>query len=186
MQTNYYSNGTKRFIDIFSTEDEFIESINSSFIKSIISEDNYRILYNLLLGRFGTSEINSLSGSDYWKSRLYNIIYEYAPNYFKEREIQDALRKIDLNSDDLFQGTKAIYNSALNPNGAPKTGELTELEYISNQNTTNYKYSKVEGLSRLYGLLSADRTTEFLNRFQKLFIQVLTPVEPLLYDYTGE
>lgn len=183
MQTNYYTYGNKKFIDIYPDYDTFKSAIDDSFIAGIITDDNYKVLYNLLLGRYATAEINSSSGSLYWKSRLYNVIYEYAPRYFKGREIQDALRKIDLESEELQQGTKAIYNTALNPNTTPKTTDLEELNYINSQNTTNYKYSKLDGYQRLKDLLSRDGTSEFLNKFQKLFIQVLTPYKPLLYDY---
>lgn len=184
MQTNFYSYGNERFIDIFPDYDTFQSKINDSFIKGLISDDKFKILYNLLLGRYGVAEINSKSGSAYWLCRFYNIIYEYAPEYFKKREIQDNLREMSV--DDIMQGTKAIYNTAQNPDSKPSTNSLEELTYISNQSTTNYKYSKLEGYARLMELMKTDSTSSFLNKFQKLFMQVLTPYQPLLYNYESE
>ena len=184
MQTSYYTYGNQRFIDIFPDYDTFKSMIDASFIKGLISDDKFNILYNLLLGRYGTAEINSKSGSNYWLCRFYNIIYEYAPEYFKKREIQDNIRNLSV--DELMQGTKAIYNTAQNPDSKPSTSSLEELTYISNQSTTNYKYSKVEGYARLMELMKTDSTSSFLNKFQKLFMQVLTPYQPLLYNYESE
>lgn len=184
MQTNFFTYGNQRFIDIFPNYDTFKSMIDESFVKGLITDGNYYILYNLLLGRYGTAEINSKSGSNYWLCRFYNIIYEYAPEYFKRREIQDNVRKLSVN--ELTQGTKAIYNTAQNPDSKPSTNSLEELTYISNQSTTNYKYSKVDGYVRLMELMKTDNTSSFLNKFQKLFMQVLTPYQPLLYNYESE
>lgn len=184
MQTNFYSYGNERFVDIFPDYDTFQSKIDDSFIKGLVSDDKFKILYNLLLGRYGIAEINSKSGSNYWLCRFYNVIYEYAPEYFKKREIQDNLREMSV--DDIMQGTKAIYNTAQNPDSKPSTNSLEELSYISNQSTTNYKYSKLEGYARLMELIKTDSTSSFLNKFQKLFMQVLTPYQPLLYNYESE
>jgi hypothetical protein len=81
----------------------------------------------------------------------------------------------------LLAGSKAIYNTALNPSVSPSTSSLEELTYINSQNTTNYKRSKLEAYAQLLDLLEVDVTEEFLNKFKKCFKVFVAPEEPTLF-----
>ena len=117
----------------------------------------------------------------------------YGPTWEKRLEIQKNIRDLLKDgkiSEDLLQGGKAIYNTALNPSTAVQGGEnganvgtntMTELKYINQQNTTNYKKSLPEAYSILIELLNTDVTSRFLAQFAKLFLKVVTPEVPLWY-----
>ena len=75
----------------------------------------------------------------------------------------------NLSDEEIQLGSKAIYNRALNPGTEPTTGSLDELNAILEQNTTNYKKSKLEAYTQVWLLLEDDVTQTFLNRFKPLF-----------------
>ena len=75
----------------------------------------------------------------------------------------------NLSDEEIQLGSKAIYNRALNPGTEPSTGSLDELNAILEQNTTNYKKSKLEAYTQVWLLLESDVTQDFLNRFKPLF-----------------
>ena len=81
----------------------------------------------------------------------------------------------ELTSDQLLEGAKAIYNHAYNPSTTPSTASLTELTYINDQNTTNYKKSKMDAYTQLWNLLATDVTEYFLDRFSVLFKKFISP-----------
>lgn len=93
--------------------------------------------------------------------------------------MQQNLRNIS--EDDLLKGSKAIYNHAFNPSAAPTTGTLEEIDYINDQNTTNYKKSKMDAYTQLWELLKTDVTGEFLAKFQKCFKQFVKPERTWIY-----
>lgn len=131
-----------------------------------LKEESITTVYFLLYARYGN---NPISNSDVgqFKMKILANIYAYGPTWERKQEAQDAVRSLAEN--DLLLGAKQIYNRALNPNTTPSTGELTELEYINEQNTTNNKKSKMEAYSILWNILHASATDEFLNKFKKCF-----------------
>lgn len=135
-------------------------------------------IYYLLYAKYGNSTI---AGSDVeqWKYRLYAKIFQFAPTWWKRMEVQAAIRGLSLS--DLQTGGKVIYNHANNPSAAPSTGTLEELEYIDDQNTSNYKKSAIEAYGLQWGMLDDDVTGAFLEQFRKLFLTVVAPELPLLY-----
>ena len=94
-------------------------------------------------------------------------------------QLQKDIR--DLTTDELQTGGKVIYNHSYNPSTAPSTATLTELETIDDQNTSNYKKSKIEALTLQWHMLDDDVTGVFLEQFRKLFLTVVAPELPLLY-----
>ena len=106
-------------------------------------------------------------------------MFQYGPSWEKKLEIQEKLRA--LSDEEIAKGSKAIYNTALNPSNAPSTQSLEELQYINSQNTTNYKKSKMDAYTQLWGLIDTDVTGEFINRFNVCFKQFVRPEKPLLY-----
>ena len=82
------------------------------------------------------------------------------------------MKELDIKSEDFLKGAKAIYNKALNPETNPSTNDLTELTYINEQTTTNYKKSKMDALTQLWNLIATDVTESFLERFAPLFKRI--------------
>ena len=169
---------TELFTDVWEAVEDFMEDYQNVGIPTSISTTSAQTLYYLLYAKYGNNPIANRDINQF-KYKVFATIYEYGPTWEKRLAIQKKLR--DLSDDDLIKGSKAIYNSALNPSTAPSTATLEELEYINSQNTTNYKKSKMEAYAQLWDLLSTDVTTEFINRFRVCFKQFVAPERPLVY-----
>ena len=186
----YGSYRTRTFADIFPSFEEFERAYLASKLvipftpeydpldKQATAGLTLSQLYYMLYAHYGNSHI-AYSDENQFKYYLYTLIYQYGPTVIRKREIRSALLK--LSDDQLAEGGKAIYNSALNPSTAPSTSTLEELLTINSQNTTNYKKSKVEGLTTFLSIIDEDPIDAFIHRFKQLFIQVLAPDYPLLY-----
>lgn len=181
-QNNYYGGfRTRTFSDIFSSEDIFLDELKECKIPQIIPDDKVKTIYYLLYAQYGDSHVKATNENQF-KYSLFSLIFSNAPAWDKEIQIQTELYNLSLDaSSDLYAGGKAIYNSAYNPGTRPSTSTLEELTAINQQNTTNYKKSKVEGLSILASLLKTDVTAKFIRVFANLFIDVLYPDYPLYY-----
>lgn len=171
---------TKTFNDIYSDVDTFLDDYSNIGIPNIITTTNATTLYYLLYARYGNSTIANFDENQF-KYKLFSTIWQYGPNWEKELSIQTNLR--GLTEDEIREGSRAIYNKALNPNTEPTTEEL---DYISEQSTTKYRKSKIEGYGLLMELLKRDVTEEFLAKFKKLFIQIVEPYSPLWYETEEE
>lgn len=174
-----------RFCDVWPEVDDFIDDYHDSGIyqsdEGTRLDDNHaKLLYYLLYARYGNDSIASFDRNRF-EYGLFSIIFQYGPTWVKELEIQEKLRALDLTDGDLFAGVKAIHNHAYNPGTAPSTATLNELPAINEQNTTQYKKSKIDGYAALMELLKTDVSNIFLNRFKVLFQQVVVPVQPLWY-----
>lgn len=168
--------GTKLFCEIWEDATSFLadyQAMNDG-IPNTISTYKAKTLFYLLYARYGNSPIANYDETQF-KFKVFGIIWQYGPTWEKKLEIQEKLRALDLNSGDLFVGTRAIFNSALNPNIAPSTSSTEELDYINTQNTTNYKKSKMDAYSQLLSLLEADVTKAFIDRFESLFKKFAEP-----------
>lgn len=166
---------TKLFTEVWDEASKFKTDFLASPFAGAISAtnpDNVTILYYLLYAKYGNNPIANFD-EEQFKYKVYSVIYSYGPSWEKRLDIQDKLRK--LSEDDLRLGSKAIFNSALNPSEAPGTGTLEELNYINAQNTSNYKRGKLEGYSLLWDLLATDVTTEFVSKFGICFSKVVRP-----------
>lgn len=179
MQSNLYGNYRQRtFSEIFPNVDKFVDEFMASPFSSAINDHSRRILYYMLYANYGNSPISN-SDENQFKYRVWSTIFMYGPTWEKRLEIQDKLRK--LSEDELMRGGKAIYNHAFNPGTEPTTGSLEELDYINDQNTTNYKKSKLEGYAILMELLKTDVSRDFINKFKSLFLKFVQPEYPLWY-----
>lgn len=195
---NLYGNYRNRnFNDIYPEVDKFeqdYKEFNTGILDNSISSDAIRTVWLLLSARYGNSTVASENEYQF-KLKLFTTIFMYGPTWEKRIEIQKAVRGL-INadgtiSDELRQGGKAIYNTALNPaqpvigGKGNATGEgmntLEELTYINSQNTTNYKKSLPESYSILVSLLETDVTAQFLDKFKKLFLTMVSPELPLWY-----
>ena len=180
---------TRTFTQIFSDDGETgtYEAFSAMLAQTPFADRiaaahiDTELLFYLLYSRYGNSHI-SYSDEHQFVYSLFSIIMNYGPAWAKRLAIQDELNKLSLEEgSDIYRGSKAIYNHAYNPGTEPSTQTLTELPQINEQNTTNYRKSKLEGLANLEALIETDVTEEFLTKFRKLFIKVVAPDRPLLY-----
>lgn len=183
MMTYYGGYRTRTFADIFPTADTFTTEISKIGTECgagaiVPSGASLRQIYYLLYARYGNSHI-AYSDENQFIYGVFSTIYMYGANWQKHLDIQQKLRGMTEN--DLLAGSRAIYNKAFNPNTSPSTDTLEELVTINEQNTTNYKRSKLDGYAALLALLQSDLTADFIAKFNKLFIKVVAPDYPLLY-----
>lgn len=182
----------RKFNDIWpeveSFASDYVEFNDSNIIDNSISNAAINTLFYLLSARYGNSTVASANEYQF-KLKVFSTIFMYGPTWEKRLEIQKAIRNMDL--EEIRKGGKAVYNTALNPaqpvaggKGAATgdgTNTLEELTYINQQNTTNYKKSLPEAYAILTDLLETDVTAEFLDKFKKLFLTVVSPELPLWY-----
>lgn len=139
-------------------------------------------LYYLLFSKYASDHINS-DYPEQWRLKIMSTVFMYAPTWKKRLDIQDSVRA--LTDDEIAQGSQAIYNNAQNPDTAPTTGTWDTLQGINSQNVTLHKRGKLEALAAVDALLRVDVTKEFIDRFRRYFIQVLSPQAPLYYDLSN-
>ena len=169
---------TRLFADIFDDSGTFLWYYQHCEIPTTISQQSATTLYYLLYARYGNNPIANLD-EEQFKYKIFSVIWQYGPTWEKKLDIQAKLRAIS--DEDLLKGSKAIYNTALNPSEAPSTQTLEELDYINQQNTTNYKKSKMDAYSQLWELLNTDVTEQFLRRFRPCFKQFVAPERTWVY-----
>lgn len=174
----YGSYRQKSFTDVYESVEEFLADYKDCGIPTTISDNSAQTLFYLLYGSYG-NDIVASSDINRFKYKLFSIIFQYAPNWEKQLEIQNKLR--GLTEEDIRLGSRQIYNTAQNPSTEPSTDTTDELQYINNQNVTKNQRGVLEGYATLLSLLRTDVTQEFLNRFRKLFLTIVQPEEPLLY-----
>jgi hypothetical protein len=170
------------FCNVFPSFEDFktdYDELDSSL--KVVSEQSLKTIYFLLYAQYGNSHISNFD-TEQFKYRLFSIIFMYGPIWQKKLEIQNAIRNLSLTDEEIFKGTKAIYNHAYNPSTVPSTATLQELETIDDQNTTNYKYSKLDGYAKLYDLISDDITKRFIDKFKNLFIIICSRVTEPIYE----
>lgn len=182
---------TKLFTEIWDSADSFKTDFQASPFAGCIHygeakpspetgnyDDDVSLLYYLLYARFANNPIANMDETQF-KYKIYSVIFQYGPTWEKRLEIQDKLRK--LTEEDMRLGSKAIYNSAMNPSTEPTTNTLEELTYINGQNVTKYKKSPMEAYGILWDLLNTDVTERFINRFRVCFKQFVAPEKHLWY-----
>ena len=175
------SYSTELFQDIYPDVASFMADYNGQKFPKIVKDSNVRIIYYSLMARYGNNPIANLDVEQF-KTKLQAVLWQYGPSWEKRLEIQEKLR--NLSDIDILEGAQAIYNHASNPGEleAETTVDLPELKYIDNQNTTNYKKSKMDAYTQLWDLLVSDVTNEFLNKFRPLFKQFVRPERQYIYE----
>lgn len=183
--TVYGNYRTRKFADIWPSADAFIQDYQASAIPQKLEVADARTLYYLLYARYGNSSIAN-SDENQFKYKIFSTIYIGGATWAKKQEIQDKLRA--MTEDEILAGTKAINNHAYNPQTAPATDTVEELNYINEQNTTKYKKSKLDGYALLWAILNDGVTERFLREFRYHFLVVVEPQVPLWYvtDISGD
>ena len=169
---------TRKFADIWPSADAFIQDYQASAIPQKLKVADATTLYYLLYARYGNSSIAN-SDENQFKYKIFSTIYIGGATWAKKQEIQDKLR--EMTEDEILAGTKAINNHAYNPQTAPTTDTVEELDYINEQNTTKYKKSKLDGYAMLWAILNDGVTERFLREFRYHFLVVVEPQLPLWY-----
>ena len=183
-EPEYRNYRTPGFTEIFPDVDSFLNEYKKTPIGlQKLKEENVKVLYFLLFGRYGNSPIAS-NDKTVFKYKMYMIMFTDGPIWEKKLEIQDAIRNLDLNSNELIEGGRAIYNSARNDSSSLPNSENSELPFVDSQNTTRYLKSKLDGYERLYNMIDVDFTKSFLEKFKVLFVKLI-PDETLLYCEGG-
>lgn len=186
LNCNLYGNfRTRTFAEIFTESgfdsvQVFDTAIKECGIPLKIKDESLSTLFYLLYARYGNSHIAS-SDENTFLYKLASTIFMYGPTWEKRIEIQDKLRA--LQETDILKGSEAIYNTANAP-GTEIAGLVDnegKLDFLSGQNTTAYRKSKMEGYATLASLLETDVTKEFIDRFANLFLKIVEPYEPLWY-----
>lgn len=170
---------TKTFTQIYEDQETFLSDYNDIGLGGIVEETLVNKLFYLLYAKYGNNPIANKDINQF-KYKLFSTVFMYGPTWEKRLDIQKILREIP--ESELLSGSRAIYNHAFNPSTSPSTASLEELNHINEQNTTNYKKSKMDAYMQLWDLLDIDVTSEFLNKFKGLFKQFVMPEDPLLYE----
>lgn len=186
LNCNLYGNfRTRTFAEIFTEQgfdsvQVFDTAIKECGIPLKITDNSLSTLFYLLYARYGNSHIASFDENTFLY-KLASTIFMYGPTWEKRIEIQDKLRA--LQETDILKGSEAIYNTANAP-GTEIAGLVDnegKLDFLSGQNTTAYRKSKMEGYATLASLLETDVTKEFIDKFANLFLKIVEPYEPLWY-----
>ena len=186
LNCNLYGNfRTRTFAEIFTEQgfdsvQVFNTAIKECGIPLKIKDESLSTLFYLLYARYGNSHIAS-SDENTFLYKLASTIFMYGPTWEKRIEIQDKLRA--LQETDILKGSEAIYNTANAP-GTEIAGLVDnegKLDFLSGQNTTAYRKSKMEGYATIASLLETDVTKEYIDRFGNLFLKIVEPYEPLWY-----
>lgn len=194
MFESYYGNfRTRTFANIFPTATDFSDYYSTCGVPQVLltstspdtTYNKYDInaIYYLLISYYANSHIKS-SDENRFKLQLMSIIYESGPVWQRQMALQEKMLK--LSDADVLRGAKAIYNHAMHPDTSPSTGDLEELTYIDDQNTTNWQKEKAKGYAEAREFLDPNICSRFMQKFKKLFIVVLYPDFPLLYESDAE
>lgn len=177
---------TKLFSEIYSEASKFVADYKASglydatagHLNNSLSDEKATTLFYLLYAKYANNPIANLDENQF-KYKMWSIIFKYGPAWEKKLDIQNKIR--ELTEDEIRVGSKAIYNHAYNPSTEPSTASLEELTAINEQNTTNYKKSKVDAYMALWQIVVSDVTEAFIKKFESLFKQFVTPERTWIY-----
>lgn len=177
---------TKLFSEIYSEASKFVADYKASglydatagHLNNSLSDEKATTLFYLLYAKYANNPIANLDENQF-KYKMWSIIFKYGPAWEKKLDIQNKIR--ELTEDEIRVGSKAIYNHAYNPSTEPSTASLEELTAINEQNTTNYKKSKVAAYMALWQIVVSDVTEAFIKKFDHLFKQFVTPERTWIY-----
>lgn len=177
---------TKLFCEIYDEASDFVTDYKASglydatsgHLNNSLSDEKATTLFYLLYAKYANNPIANLDENQF-KYKMWSIIFKYGPAWEKKLDIQNKIR--ELTEDEIRLGSKAIYNHAYNPSTEPSTASLEELTAINEQNTTNYKKSKVDAYMALWQIVVSDVTEAFIKKFEPLFKQFVTPERTWIY-----
>ena len=183
---------TKLFAEIYDNAEDFVADYKASglydavtsgtpavlHLNNSLSDQNATTLFYLLYAKYANNPIANYDENQF-KYKMWSIIFQYGPAWAKKLDIQNKIR--ELTEDEIRLGSKAIYNHAFNPATDPSTASLEELTAINEQNTTNFKKSKLDAYTNLWTIVVSDVTAAFIKKFEPLFKQFVTPERTWIY-----
>lgn len=184
--SRYGNYRTNRFDEIYESYEKFFEDYtfykdNCSLDPKFENNDTIKKCYYLLSSRYGLDAIINLDIHKF-KLKLFSLITIHGPTWEKKLIIQDKLR--NLTEEELTSGTNIINSRGYNPSTIVDNGPNSidgEIQTMNEQTKTKYRKNKIEGYADLMLMLKTDVTSEFLDRFKKLFNPFATPDEPLYF-----
>lgn len=168
------------FSDIYESAEVFFENQKDLF-PNTFSEDNFNMIFYLLYARYGNSQVASTDLNQF-NYQIGSTIFMYGPSWLKRLEVQKQIR--ELNAEDIKIGSKQIINHANNPSTTPTTSTLQELPFINDQMSQTWVKGDVEAYEKLWNMIETDVTKEFIDKFQKFFVQI--PVSGIALYYESE
>lgn len=175
---------TKLFTEIWDNAQKFLSDYKTSpfyVTNNTLTDANVVLTYYLLYNKYGNNPIANYDVNQF-KFKVFGVMFQYGPAWATKLSIQEKVRSLGVNDDsEIYKGSKAIYNHAFNPETTPKTGDLEEINFINDQNTTSYKKSKLEGLATLAEVLRDDVTATYIEKFRKMFNPFVKPVAHMIY-----
>ena len=171
----------RKFTDIYENADAFLYDFNNIGIPTKITEDNATTLFYLLYANYGNSVI-ATSDENRFKYKLFSIIYEYGPTWEYRLKIQDKIRDLIDDENQLLAGAEQIYNSSANP-GQVIDENLFKggIRTVNQQNVSIHKRNKLDAYGYVQDLLKTNVTGNFLKKFKELFLKFVEPEEPPWY-----
>lgn len=189
MKSNFQTFDNITFSDLYPTQEDFVNAYKEVGFPQVyeggsyVTDEDLRLIWLLLIGRFADSTIKPFNAYGAFHVRFMSRVWQHAPAWKKNLDIQNKLRSLSLeDGSEIYKGSSAIYNTAMNPNTIPGTDTDNELNFINSQNVTKYKKSKLEGLAILSDLLKNDVTEQFLRRFDDFFKTIIYSGRTLLYE----
>lgn len=173
MTSSYFGNYlTTKYKDIVPNVGTLVDIVRTYFGTFELSQDNWAILYSLLLTKYGNAYTSSTA--EPFKAKLALTIYSKAPVYFRKKEIMEQIIAL---SDDEIRTTVQKYTHAENP------GELINQidDYV---NSTDKTYNETNKIIAYENYLSQLKSYEdqFLSEFKNLFLKVVAPQTDLFYE----
>lgn len=175
---------TQLFSEIWNNAQKFLSDYKASpfyVTNNTLTDANVVLTYYLLYNKYGNNPIANYDVNQF-KFKVFGVMFQYGPAWATKLSIQEKVRSLGVADDsEIYKGSKAIYNHAFNPETTPTTGDLTEINFINDQNTTSYKKSKLEGLATLAEVLRDDVTATYIDKFRKMFNPFVKPVAHTIY-----
>ena len=182
LHNNIYGTFRSRtFSNVFPDFNTFNSELNSTVFIGALTSTNIEKLYYLLYANYGNSHIAS-SDENRFKYNLFSIIWQYGPTWEKKLEVQQSLRNLSL--DELKTGSYQI--TIHGENDQTQVADEDHIEYVGSQNKTKQKRSTLEAYANLLMVLESDVTKAFLDKFKKLFLTIVAPEIPILYETDTE
>lgn len=180
MNSLYGRYRTRTFCEVFPDKKTFRDALVSCGLSISLTEESITNLYYLLYAQYGNSHIAS-SDENQFKYKLYSIVYRFGGLWQRKLEVIKRLQ--ELSEDDITNTGKFISSHAYNPGeyGTSIDNNEEELTYINEQNKSINRGSIINSYSNYMSQL-IDPTSEFIDMFKVLFITIVQPEKPLLYE----
>ena len=149
-------------------------------VETFIPENFLKRMFTLLLRRYANSPLETKSYSQ-WNYRFIGVILDYGQEWVKDSQIQEYLKTLDLDNEEIVRGGKQLYNRAEHDATSPEHSLDTELPYINSQTSSYYKRSKVEGIVNLSALINSNYNNEFIDKFKRLFSYINDSDDPTIF-----